>query len=73
MSPALQPVLARLSPEEKLQLVGELWDQIAATGLDFPLTAEQQAQLRTERDAIHRAPREGSTWSEVRSRIQAGP
>jgi putative addiction module component (TIGR02574 family) len=71
MSPALQPVLAQLSPEEKLQLVGELWDQIATTGFDFPLTAEQQAQLRAEREAIRRTPREGSTWSEVRSRIQS--
>ena len=73
MSPAIQPVIASLTPAEKLQLVGELWDQLASSGLELTLTPAQQAELRAEREAIRRNPREGSSWTEVRSRILGQP
>jgi putative addiction module component (TIGR02574 family) len=73
MSPAIQPVIARLSPGEKLELVGELWDQLAASDLDLPLTPAQQAELENERDAIRANPRDGSTWAEVKARITGKP
>jgi putative addiction module component (TIGR02574 family) len=70
MTSALRPALARLTPAEKLQLVGDLWDELAATGIELPLTAAQQAELRAEREAIRRTPGEGSTWSAVKARIR---
>ena len=70
MSPSvLRPALAQLTVAEKLQLVGDLWDEIAASGIDLPLTAVQQAQLRAERDAIRRNPHDGSAWPTVKARI----
>ena len=60
---ALQPVLAQLTPQEKLQLVGAVWDELAAGGMDFPLSPAQQAQLRAEREAIRRDPGEGEPSS----------
>jgi putative addiction module component (TIGR02574 family) len=70
MSPTLQPVIANLSPAEKLQLVGELWDQLAASDLAFALTPAQQAELRAERDAIRGNPQDGSSWPEVKARLR---
>lgn len=69
MSPAVQPVIANLTPAEKLQLVGELWDQLATDGMELVLTPAQEAELRSEREAIRGNPREGSAWAEVRQRI----
>jgi putative addiction module component (TIGR02574 family) len=69
MSPALQPAIAQLSPAEKLRLVEELWDHLATSGIDFPLTSSQQAELRAEREAIRRDPREGSSWADAKKRI----
>lgn len=69
MSPALQLFIAQLSPAEKLQLVGELWDQLTDSEADLTLTPEQEKELRAEREAIRRDPHAGSTWSEVRERI----
>ena len=73
MSPAIQPVIDRLTPAEKLQLVGELWDQLAGSGVELALTPPQQGELQAEREAIRRNPREGSSWTEVRSRILGQP
>jgi putative addiction module component (TIGR02574 family) len=69
MTPALQPVIAKLSPAEKLQLVGDLWDQLAKDGMELTLTPAQEAELRSEREAIRCNPREGSSWADVRKRI----
>lgn len=69
MTPALAPALAQLSPAEKLLLVEELWDQLTQSGLEFPLSAAQRAELQAERDAIRRNPRDGSTWSDAKKRI----
>ncbi len=69
MSPTLQPIIARLSPAEKLQLVGELWDELAASDLEFALTPAQQAELRAEREAIRHDPQDGAPWPEVKARL----
>lgn len=69
MSPAVQPVIANLTAAEKLQLVGELWDQLAASDKSWPLTPAQEAELHAEREDIQLDPRNGSSWTEVKSRI----
>jgi putative addiction module component (TIGR02574 family) len=73
VSLAIQPVIANLTPAEKLQLVGELWDQLASSSLELALTPAQQAQLHAEREAIRRNPREGSPWADVKARILSRP
>lgn len=69
MSPAISPAIAKLTPAEKLELVGELWDQLAADGLAAALTPAQEAELRAEREAIRLDPHKGSCWTDVKSRI----
>ena len=69
MSPAIQPVIAKLTSAEKLQRVGELWDQLANSKLALALTPAQEAELHAEREAIRRNPRDGASWVEVKSRI----
>ena len=46
------PELKNLSPDEKLILVGELWDELAAHSVSVPVTPEQIAELerRMEED-----------------------
>ena len=69
MSPAVHPVIATLTPMEKLELVGELWDQVAASGVAFDLIPAQQAELRAERELIRQNPQDGSPWTEVKARL----
>ena len=70
--------LTQLSAEERLLLVQELWDSIAAdpAGSSWPLTPEQERVL-DERLEAHRQRRAlgqstGSSWNDVKTRIRRG-
>ena len=61
----LMKQLLPLSTLEKLQLVEDLWDDIAAAKSPLPLSAETRMEL-DRRIAAHRAdPGEGSTLDEI--------
>jgi putative addiction module component (TIGR02574 family) len=61
--------LLKLSVAERIQLVEDLWDSIAADPEALPLTEEQKAEL-DRRLAEHRAdPDPAIPWSEVRERL----
>jgi len=67
--------LRRLPVAERLQLVEELWDSIAAEAPDdaFPITPEVAAEL-DRRLAEHRAdPDATRPWEEVRAEIRGQP
>jgi putative addiction module component (TIGR02574 family) len=59
----------RLSVSERIQLVEEIWDSIAAHPERLPVTGAQQAEL-DRRLADYRAnPGQGRTWEEVRDSL----
>ncbi len=61
--------ITRLSPPERLALIGELWDSLA--GVDLPPSSAQQAELgrRLERFDDDRA--DGVSWAELRTELAA--
>ncbi|MBF0491811.1 MAG: addiction module protein [Deltaproteobacteria bacterium] len=62
--------LENLSTAEKIQLVEDLWDEIAEHSEEFPLSASQKEEL-DRRIAEHEMyPEEGSSWEEVKQRIK---
>ncbi|MBW3540010.1 MAG: addiction module protein [Planctomycetes bacterium] len=63
--------LDRLTVEERIVLVEELWDSIAADGDDLPLTQAQQDDLQRRLDAYRDDPKAGSPWDEVKARLRA--
>lgn len=63
------PELQKLSPEEKFILVGELWDELAASPEAFP-PREDHIKLLQERLEHHRKhPEDVIPWQEVKNRI----
>lgn len=59
----------RLGIEEKLSLVEEIWDSIAADSANVPLTEAQRREL-DRRIADHEAnPDEVVSWSEAKASI----
>ena len=61
-----------LSVAERIQLVGDIWDSVAAVPDAVPLTEAQREELDRRLDAYHRNPAAGSPWEEVRERIRGG-
>jgi len=59
----------KLSPSEKIRLVEELWDEIAAEAARLPLT-ESQRRLLDERIQQHeRNPEDVEAWEKVKKDI----
>jgi putative addiction module component (TIGR02574 family) len=64
------PQLQGLSIGEKLQLVEELWDEIAEAGEAVPLPEWHKRALDESLEEYRKNPREGSAWAEARMHIR---
>lgn len=62
--------LSALPISEKIQLVEDLWDSIAADQASLPLTAEQREELDKRLDSYESDGLEGRVVSEVISDIR---
>ena len=54
---------------ERLQLVEEIWDTIAAVPEALPLTDADKLLIDERLEACRRDPQAGSAWEEVHARI----
>jgi putative addiction module component (TIGR02574 family) len=63
--------IASLTPEERLGLLEELWDSLAATPETIPLSAAQLAELDQRLDDLEREGPVGIPWDEVLDRIRS--
>lgn len=61
------PQLAALTPAEKLQLVEDLWDDLAATPANVPFADWQKEELARRKAAYLANPQSGRTWDEVKA------
>lgn len=63
------PELSRLSPADKLMLVNELWDDLAANPDQIPVSEEVIAVLERRMDDYRKDPTAVTTWDEIQLRI----
>ena len=63
------PELSRLSPADKLMLVNELWDELAANPDQIPVSDEVIAELDRRMEVYKKDPTAVSTWEEIQLRI----
>lgn len=62
----------QLPIDERLELVGSIWDSIAQVPDAVELSEAQRVELERRLEAYRRNPRAGSPWAEVKARILAG-
>ena len=60
-----------LSPAEKLQLVEDLWDDLAAAPNEAPVHDWQKQELAHRKANLMKNPESGLTWEEVKQRTRA--
>lgn len=60
-----------LSPAEKLQLVEDLWDDLAAAPDRVPVHDWQKAELVRRKANLARNPGTGLAWEEVKRRVRS--
>jgi len=59
-----------LSPTEKLQLVEDLWDDLAATPEAVPIHDWQKQELARRKANLLSNPASGLSWEEVKQRVR---
>ena len=65
------PSLFDLSPSEKLQLVEDLWDDLASTPTDVPVHDWQKEELARRKANLEQNPAAALSWEEVKRRIRS--
>jgi putative addiction module component (TIGR02574 family) len=60
-----------LSPSEKLQLVEDLWDDLAANPEAIPVHDWQKDELARRKANLLKNPASGLSWEEVKRRIRS--
>jgi putative addiction module component (TIGR02574 family) len=66
-----KPSIFDLSPSEKLQLVEDLWDDLAATPEAVPVHDWQIEELERRKANLAKNPGSGLAWDEVKRRVRA--
>jgi putative addiction module component (TIGR02574 family) len=59
-----------LSPAEKLQLVEDLWDDLAATPGEIPVHDWQVKELARRKENLMSNPASGLSWEEISSKVR---
>jgi putative addiction module component (TIGR02574 family) len=60
-----------LTPPEKLQLVEDLWDDLAAIPADIPVHDWQKEELARRKANLESRPASGVAWQDIKSRIRS--
>jgi putative addiction module component (TIGR02574 family) len=60
-----------LSPPEKLQLVEDLWDDLASVPAEVPIHDWQKEELARRKANLMNNPATGLSWEEVKRRVRS--
>lgn len=70
MNAAIESVLQTLSLAERILLVEEIWDRIAAEPENVPVSAAHRAELDRRLANLERSPDPGRPWTEIRDELR---
>ncbi|MGC8639863.1 MAG: addiction module protein [Isosphaeraceae bacterium] len=60
----------QLSVAQRILLVEEIWDSIADEADEAPLTEAQEEDLRRRLQSYAENPKAGSSWKDVKARLE---
>lgn len=69
MSPTIESELRGLSPTERISLVEEIWDRIAAEPSHVPLSPDHRAELDRRLALLEKKSDPGRPWADVRTEL----
>ena len=67
----MHTLISDLSPSEKLQLVEDLWDDLAAIPEEVPVHDWQKEELARRKANLMRNLASGLSWEEVKQRVRS--
>ena len=70
MNNSLPPEILKLNIADRIQLVEDIWDSISTSTQEIDITEAQKIELENRLDTFEKNLNSGSTWDEVKERIQ---
>lgn len=70
MNDSLLAEALKLSVDERIELAEAIWDSVRPSQADLPLTGDQKVLLEERYAAFKTNPDVGSSWEEVRARLE---
>ncbi|MBN2423426.1 MAG: addiction module protein [Calditrichaceae bacterium] len=71
IDPNLLSQIKKLSISERILIVEDIWDSIAFSNEQLPITDEQKSDLDQRLADYKENPDDGDSWSEVKKRIES--
>ena len=62
--------IGRLNPEQRLQLLEQIWDSLATTPESVPVTSGQREELEHRLDELDRVGPVGIPWDDVLRKVR---
>ena len=62
--------ISDLSPAEKIQLVEDLWDEIASNPNDVPVHQWQKDELNRRKERLSKYPETALNWEQIKQNIR---
>jgi putative addiction module component (TIGR02574 family) len=69
MSAAVLDEILKMSVEERIRLVEEIWETVSSDPAALPVTDAQNQELDRRLEDLDRNPEAGRTWEEFRSEL----
>jgi putative addiction module component (TIGR02574 family) len=66
----IEPDISKLSPEERLRLLEQLWDSLTQSPNDVPMTEVQERELDRRLDEVDSGEIEGIPWDDVLTQLR---
>jgi putative addiction module component (TIGR02574 family) len=70
MSAAVLDEILKMSVEDRIRLVEEIWETVSSDPGALPVTDAQKQELDRRLDDLDRNPEAGRTWEEFRSELE---
>ncbi len=64
------PVFSEMTPNEKLDLIEVLWDELAANPADIPVHEWQKDELMRRKERLAKGPTSALSWEDVEKRLR---
>ena len=71
IDPNLLAKIKKLSIQERILIVEDIWDSIALSNEDLKVTAKQKENLNRRFKDYKNDPTDGSSWPGVKNRIES--
>jgi len=71
IDPNLLSQIKKLSISQKILIVEDIWDSIALSDEELPITDEQKNDLDIRLADFKKKSDDGASWSEVKKRIES--